>query len=42
MICFKEVGIPAHEKPEETLKHATIALTEKASPRLKALMEEML
>lgn len=38
----KEIGIPASEKPEETLKRATIALTEKASPRLKALMEEML
>jgi len=38
----EEIGIPASQKPEETLKRATIALTEKASPRLKALMEEML
>jgi len=38
----KEIGIPPSRKPEETLKRATIALTEKASPRLKALMEEML
>jgi len=38
----KEIGLKPSEKPEDTLKRATIALTEKASPRLKALMEEML